>query len=360
MKKAIFCLMAAVLVTTSFAQDVIEFEKSLHDFGMVKEENGAISYSFTFINAGKDPLTITGVNASCGCTTPAWTQEQVQPGDSGFITAQYNPLNRPGHFKKSLKVNYAVGGKNEQSVLYIEGNVKPKPKTIEDELPTQIGDLRLKYKSLNMGKITTEKPVIQTFDVYNESDSVWDWQPELSKLPPHISVAYEPAYLKPHEAGQIIVTYDPNKSGELGFRTDNIRLFTTETNEPEKELFVIATVEEYFPPMTAEELEKAPRLSFNKSTHDFGNVNGGSTVTTTFSLTNNGQEDLIIRQVKANCGCTVPKVKKEKIAPGKTVELEVSFDSSGRRGRQYKTVTVFSNDPIAPTQTLSLKADVVD
>lgn len=360
MKKALVSFLVLLVVHAGFGQESIKFEKATHSFGVVNEDDGPITYSFPFKNTGSQTIKITAVKASCGCTTPAWTKEEVMPNDSGFVTAQYNPRNRPGHFKKSLRVSYLNGGQAKQEVLYIEGNVKPKPKTIEDELSTKLGDLRLKYKSLNIGKITTEKEVERIFEVYNDSDSVWDWVPDKSKLPSHIQVSFEPLSLKPKDPGKILVTFDPNKQSELGFISDNIRLFTTENSMPEKDLSVIATVEEYFPPMSEEELENAPRLSFDKTQHDFGNLNQGNSASTIFTLTNNGREDLIIRQVKANCGCTVTKLKKKKIAPGKNVELEVIFDSSGRRGRQYKTVTVFSNDPTAPTQTLSLKAEVVN
>lgn len=359
MKSALICFLGLCMAGLAFGQENLKFEKSTHDFGLVNEEDGPITYSFMFVNQGSDPVRITGVKASCGCTTPAWTKEEIMPNDSGFVTAQYNPFNRPGNFKKSLRVSYLNADQAKQEVLYIEGNVKPKPKTLEDELPTQLGNLRLKYKSLNVGKITTEKVVERVFEVYNDSDSVWDWLPEKSVLPAHIQVDYQPVTLLPKEKGQIVLKYDPAR-GELGFRSNNIRLFTTENEMPEKELSVIATVEEFFPPMTEEELAKAPRLLFDKNQYDFGQVRQGNTVTTTFTLTNNGQQDLIIRQVKANCGCTITKLSDEKIAPGKSADLEVRFDSSGRRGRQYKTVTVFSNDPAGPTQSLSLKAEVND
>ena len=360
MKHACISFFLLFLMHFGFGQELLQFEKTIHDFGLVNEDQGLISYSFSFINAGDQPVKITGVNASCGCTTPAWTKEEILPGDSGFITAQYNPLNRPGHFKKSLRVSYSLAAQTKQEVIYIEGNVKPKPKSIEEELPTQLGALRLKYRSLNIGKITTEKVIERTFEVYNDSDSVWDWMPDQSVLPHHITVNFEPVTLKPKETGRISVRFDPNKKDELGFISDHIMLFTSENMMPEKELNVIATVEEYFPPLTADELEKAPKLTFDRNSYDFGNIKKGATATTTFTLTNYGQQDLLIRQIKPNCGCTVTKLKKDKIAPGKSVEMEVSFDSSGRRGRQYKTVTVFSNDPTAPTQTISLKAEISD
>ncbi|MEQ8470789.1 MAG: DUF1573 domain-containing protein [Marinoscillum sp.] len=339
------------------AQD-IDFSKETHDFGEIKEEDGPVTYSFDFVNSTKDSVLISEVNASCGCTTPAWTKEAIAPGDSGFVTAEYNPLNRPGKFKKSLSIGYTVGGKSLDKSVFIEGLVHPKPKTVEDELPTVMGALRVKYKAFNMGRITNNEPVIQNFDVYNDSDTVINWKKSLSNIPDFIDVSFVPEILEPQTMGVVSLTYDAKAKDDLGFVTDNVVLYTSEPVDSAKEFHVIATVEEYFAPMTAEQLAKAPRLVFDKTQMDFGKVNSGNKVVGTFTMTNSGKQDLEIRKIKSNCGCAVGKPEKKVIAPGEDIELEVSFDTSGRRGRQYKTVTVFTNDPTASSQMISIKADV--
>lgn len=358
MKRLVVIIGVILTCYAGFAQGNIVFDESTHDFGEVKEEEGPIKNSFSFYNNGDQPIKILAVKASCGCTTPGWSREDVAPQDSGFVTAQYNPMNRPGRFKKSLRITYDNGSGTQTNMLYIEGMVIPRPKTIEDKLPTKVGDIRLQYRSLNLGKITTEEPVTQVFDVYNDSDTVISWQNEKAILPNHISVSYEPQTIDPKKVGKLMVTYDPNKKDDLGFVSDNIKLYTSEAEVAEKELFVITTIEEYFPQMTEEELAKAPKLSFNEVQHDFGVVTEGTVVETTFQLTNNGKEKLLIRKTKENCGCTKAKVEKSKIKSGQSIQMKVTFDTTGRRGRQYKTVTIFSNDPTAPSQMITLKAEV--
>ena len=348
-----------LITTMSLNAQDLKFEVGSYDFGEVKEEDGPVSYTFSFVNAAEEAVQITAVNASCGCTTPQWTKELIQPGDSGLITAEYNPLNRPGKFNKSLVVGYKVGETTNNSTLYIEGEVKPKPTTIEDELPTVIGDLRVKYKTFNMGRITTKEDIIKRFDVFNHSDSSVVWSDSIIG-PKHVKVSFEPDTLKSKELGAIVLTYDPKKKDDLGFVSDNVVLFTQNTNDSDLSFNVIATIQEYFPEMTDEELAKAPRLVFDRTQHDFGKVNVGNSVVTEFEVTNNGQTPLVIRKTKSNCGCTVSKMESESIAPGQTKKLTVTLDTSGRRGRQYKTVTVFSNDPSAPSQMISIKADIQD
>tara|TARA_Y100001980_G_C14556922_1_gene354074 strand:+ start:45230 stop:46303 length:1074 start_codon:yes stop_codon:yes gene_type:complete len=338
------------------AQGKIEFAKITHDFGDVDENAGPIDYSFQFKNTGDQPIKIIQVKASCGCTTPGWTKELVMPGDSGFIKAQYNPRNRPGQFKKSLQVTSNAPGGN--ATLFIEGYVKPAPKTVAEELPLKMGGLRIKYKSLNLGRMTNEKPVFKSFDIHNDADEAMSLVMERGMIPEFISLALQPQTLEPNESGQLVVTYDPKKKGSLGFHTDNVRFFTSEAPGEMKELFVVATIEEYFPPMTAEEKANAPRLAIDRTNHDFGRLTEGNTVKTTFQISNTGKNTLSIRDTRGNCGCTVSSLPKTELKPGESIPMTVTFNTSGRRGRQYKTVTIFSNDPIGPSQMISIRADV--
>lgn len=356
MRRSLLIIIFCALFNMSFAQGHIEFEKTTHDFGQIKEVDGAAEYSFAFTNTGDQPIKITRVKASCGCTTPYWTKEEVLPGENGKITARYNTRNRPGNFTKTLRVT--SNADNPNVTLYIKGHVKPRPRTIADDLPTKLGSMRVKYRSFNMGNMTTEKPITKTFDVYNDSDSAFSFLPKEMDLPAHIQVSFEPETLDSKKKGLIQITYDPEKKNDLGYQSDRIRLVTTDDASKEKPMYVVATIEEYFPPMTEEELAQAPRLSINKKSHNFGEVKGGEIIKTTFILENTGKQDLNIRKTKANCGCTVSNLPKETLAPGEKVNMEVKFNTKGRRGRQYKNVTIFSNDPKAPTQVVTIKAEV--
>jgi hypothetical protein len=99
-------------------------------------------------------------------------------------------------------------------------------------------------------------------------------------------------------------------------------------------------------------------MSFDKTTHDFGTIQEGETVQTTFTFTNVGQTDLIIVDARGSCGCTVPNYPKNTpIAPGATGEILVSFDSSNKPNMQQKTVTISANTS-SGRETLRIKAMV--
>ncbi|MDR0754819.1 MAG: DUF1573 domain-containing protein [Prevotellaceae bacterium] len=118
----------------------IVFENPSHNFGSnVPEKGGNVTHRFVFTNEGDAPVKIQNVKASCGCTTPAWTQEPVAPGEQGFVDATYSPANRLGNFTKSLTVTN--NGDPQTISLIISGVVVSEPKVEEtpvvDELKTE-------------------------------------------------------------------------------------------------------------------------------------------------------------------------------------------------------------------------------
>ncbi len=156
----------------------------------------------------------------------------------------------------------------------------------------------------------------------------------------------------------MVVIYDARSKNDLGFSSDNLTFYT---NEPEgaqrKSVNLYATIEEYFPPMTSEDLKVAPHLAIKEPMHDFDEIKPDVTVSTTFTLINSGQSTLKIRQVKGNCDCITAKSDRMSLDPGETATVTVTFNSTGRLGNQ-KSVTIYTNDPMAPAQRLTVRARV--
>ena len=99
-------------------------------------------------------------------------------------------------------------------------------------------------------------------------------------------------------------------------------------------------------------------MTFDKVSHDFGTIEEGDTVQTTFTFTNTGKADLLIVDARGSCGCTVPKYPKNTpIKPGESGEILVSFDSSNKPNMQQKTVTISANTQ-SGRETLRIKAMV--
>ncbi len=79
-----------------------------------------------------------------------------------------------------------------------------------------------------------------------------------------------------------------------------------------------------------------PKITFDKTEHDFGTINEGDIVETVFSFTNNGKSELIILSAKGSCGCTVPEWPKKPILPGEKGEIKVKFNSDRKPNKQQK------------------------
>ncbi|MBR3528481.1 MAG: DUF1573 domain-containing protein [Bacteroidales bacterium] len=99
-----------------------------------------------------------------------------------------------------------------------------------------------------------------------------------------------------------------------------------------------------------DESMKMPQISFESDMHDFGQLMAGENISYSFKFTNTGNADLVISGCDASCGCTVADFPHERIAPGKSNYITVSFKSQGMSGQQVKEVTVFSNTQPASTK----------
>ncbi len=91
-----------------------------YDFGKNVVQLKPASATFTLKNAGKDPVTITLVQPSCGCTSPKYTKEPIKPGEKGEITLTYD-AKISGFFSKSAQVKLSDG---QKYVLTIKGEVQ--------------------------------------------------------------------------------------------------------------------------------------------------------------------------------------------------------------------------------------------
>lgn len=101
----------------------IDFAVTTHNFGTITFGEPA-SYSFVFTNSGTEPLIITNVRSTCGCTVPQWNTQKIAPGASDTITVSYD-TKRSGGFSKGITVY--TNAVNKEVILIIEGEVTANP-----------------------------------------------------------------------------------------------------------------------------------------------------------------------------------------------------------------------------------------
>ncbi len=93
-------------------------------------------------------------------------------------------------------------------------------------------------------------------------------------------------------------------------------------------------------------------IKFDKVTQDLGTFSVKSPVkTATFTFTNVGNAPLVLNQVVASCGCTVPRYDKKPVAPGQKGTITVTYNGTGKfAGHFKKSITVRSNGKIEMTR----------
>jgi hypothetical protein len=93
-------------------------------------------------------------------------------------------------------------------------------------------------------------------------------------------------------------------------------------------------------------------------TQDMGKVKEGAVVEVTYRFKNTGNKSLVIEDVVAGCGCTVPEKPERAFAPGEEGVIRAKFDSKGRVGTNNKYVTVTANTKPSKQQTLQFNVEV--
>lgn len=107
MAKLFSLLLALSLSATLAAQSTgpfIAWEKATYDFGDIVQGE-KVEHTFKFKNTGNEPLVITNVQVTCGCTTPkGWTRDPILPGQSSEITVGFNSAGKYSRQEKVITI----------------------------------------------------------------------------------------------------------------------------------------------------------------------------------------------------------------------------------------------------------------
>jgi len=357
MRKTILIVFAAFLTANyTYAQQsaTISFEKQIHDFGKIKEDGGNVEYSFEFTNTGQSPLIITKVQASCGCTSPSWTEKPVMPGQKGFVKAIFDPKNRPSTFNKSITVE--SNASNPRVVLRIQGDVLPRERTVQDIYPKAIGELRLQSNHFSFVTVYTDEVKIDTFKVYNSSKE--PLKISFTNVPAYIKLRPQPETIKPGQQGVIVGEFDGKKVNDWDFITDRVKILINDSEVQNNGITISANVQENFSTLTPEQLKNAPKIVFTAPSHNYGKIKGSGKYEHEFTFKNTGKSELKIHKIKATCGCTTVNPEKTILKPGESSSFKTVFSPGGMRGKQNKSIYVITNDPESPSTRLMISAEI--
>lgn len=141
------------------SQSEITFEQTIHDFGNIPYRGNG-ECEFVFKNTGKEPLVLTNVKTSCGCTTPTWPREPIGKKKEGTIKVKYD-TKRQGNFTKTITV--FSNASNSPVRLTIKGKVAtPSQQELEQlrkEREERAAKNRARYNNTNHSR--PQKSVIE-------------------------------------------------------------------------------------------------------------------------------------------------------------------------------------------------------
>jgi hypothetical protein len=94
---------------------ILTLEKTQHDFGDIFQGD-VVEQVFKFTNTGNQPLIITNIQTSCGCTTPEWPRNPIMPGGKGEIKVGFNSTGKLNKQTKNLPI--ISNASNDVSIVF--------------------------------------------------------------------------------------------------------------------------------------------------------------------------------------------------------------------------------------------------
>jgi hypothetical protein len=116
---------------------VMEFRMETIDFGTITQGD-KVTREFVFTNTGKQPLIITEVKVTCGCTDPKFTKEPIAPGKTSTITVTFNSAGKMGMQSKPITI--ISNNRDGDVILHLKGEVKAAPATGAEAAPKQTAE----------------------------------------------------------------------------------------------------------------------------------------------------------------------------------------------------------------------------
>lgn len=342
------------------SQDVetsgIHWETSVINLGPVLEENGPAQATFQFVNKTNQRLVLEEITTECGCTTAEFSRDTLGQDDAGKVVVQFDPQTKGGEFSKLILVKTNLFPYHD--TLRLEGYNVPLPLSLADHYAVKHSDLGFKLNAVNLGQVFTNERQVKYVDFFNFGDYPIQLNQQQETLPSHIEAKLIPAVVTANTRGVLELIYDAAAKNDLGFFEENIELSLLSDERRVLPVWVLSTVHEYFEPVPFSEKDNVPRLAVNEMTVDLSRINSNQVVSRQLTLENTGGQPLHIRKMVANCDCVALTVPRDEIQPGEQMDVTVTFDPSGRRGIDHKTVTIFSNDPLWPTRTVLIKSRI--
>ena len=329
--------------------EVVEFDKTVHDFGDVSIGDGPLTCTFTVKNIGKEPIAIYEVVTSCGCTDASWTREPLQPGKTGTISGTYKNEDGPVPFDKTLTVY--IAGVSKPVILRMRGVVHEKKKSVAELYgDVKIGTLGLKSLQYRVPNVLQGESSGEEAKIANLGKQ--PLKVTFADVSPNLSVEVSPATIPAGETAALRFTVkaDPKIWGQHVYKATPV----LNGKKADKPLSFTALTRGNFADWTPEQRKNAAQCIFDESTVSFGTVKAGQKVDAAFTFTNKGKSALHFYSMDADSegfSATLPG----DTAAGAKGSIPVKLDTSKLpKGETVVMLTLTTNCPARPLINLFL------
>ena len=329
--------------------EVVEFDKTVHDFGDISVNDGPQTCTFTVKNIGKEPIAIYEVVTSCGCTDASWTREPLQPGKTGTISATYKNEDGPVPFDKTLTVY--IAGVSKPVILRLRGMVHEKKKSVAELYGAEkLGTMGLKslnYKVQNILQGESSSDEAKIANLGNKPMKV-----SFTDVSPNLTIEVVPATVPAGETAALrfSVKSDPGVWGKHVYKATPV----VNGVKAAKPVTVTALTRGNFASWTPDQRKNAAQCIFDESTVSFGDVNAGTKVKAAFTYTNKGKSALKFYSLDADAEGLSATLPGETAVQGKG-SIPVTLDTSALpKGETVVMLTLTTNCPSRPIINLFL------
>ena len=193
----------------SIQETDLKFDNLIIDAQPMSEDDGISRFEYNFKNVGKDTIHISRMTTSCTCVTAFADHNVILPGDSGCIEVSYNPKGHPGKFERRIYIYTPVNeGPTVTLRLFVDVQVG---KDMSGRYPESMGIIRMRTREITFQKGT---PAVEKRVFVNVGENDLRLGCETAFLPPCLKFKTVPEVVAPGQEGEIVLTYDPSKSGE--------------------------------------------------------------------------------------------------------------------------------------------------
>ncbi len=325
-------------------EDIVSFDKVIHDFGDVMISDGAQHCTFTYKNISDEPIVVHNVLTSCGCTEPEWTKAPIRPGESGKIDITFTNDQGPYPFNKSITVY--VAGLSKPVILRLKGVAHDRAKSLTELFPIAAGSVGFHDAIVSMGQI--EQGLARSIEIEIANTSSRGVKVAFADMTPGLTVSIADEYIAPKSKARVVCMVDTKATaGEKWGKTPFTFSIIVGGDKFSNPVTVEALIKENFNDLTEGQKRAAALPQFESSSIDFGKVQAGQKLTTEFIVKNIGRDTLKIYKVDVpdeSIVVTLPAdlPLREKAAVG------VEVDTNGQSGEQMHILTLITNSPTRP------------